>query len=180
MPIKVPALVIYNTHPDFFWLTNYLETILSCYLWKPMTSATVANAYRRLLDRYASETGTDTGFVQFQAHDFSFRGMSGPEDAALSGAGHLLLVRWHRYGGGHRPDLSDYYGGDAEKELIGCSVPATEHSVMCMGTCEAEIDTFRRLITQLYPKGIVSIVSDTWDFWKVITEYATRRSTRRS
>lgn len=171
VPIKVPALVIYNTHPDFFWLTNYLETILSCYLWKPMTSATVAHAYRKLLGRYADETGTDGGFVQFQAHDFSFRGMSGPEDAALSGAGHLCsFVGTDTVAA---IDLiEDYYGGDAEKELIGCSVPATEHSVLCMGTKEGEIDTFRRLITRLYPKGIVSIVSDTWDFWKVITEYA--------
>lgn len=171
VPIKVPVLVIYNTRPDFFWLTNYLETILSCYLWKPMTSATVARHYRTLLDRYAEETGADKGFVQFQAHDFSFRGMSGPEDAALSGAGHLCsFVGTDTVAA---IDLiEDYYGGDAEKELIGCSVPATEHSVMCMGTCEAEIDTFRRLILKLYPKGIVSIVSDTWDFWKVISEYA--------
>lgn len=171
VPIKVPPMVIYNTHPDFFWLTNYLETILSCYLWKAMTSATVSRHYRTLLDRFAEETGADKGFVQFQAHDFSFRGMSGPEDAALSGAAHLCsFVGTDTVAA---IDLiEDYYGGNAEKELIGCSVPATEHSVMCMGTHEAEIDTFRRLITQIYPAGIVSIVSDTWDFWKVITEYA--------
>ena len=122
MPIKVPVLVIYNTHPDFFWLTNYLETILSCYLWKPMTSATVARHYRILLDRYAEETGADKGFVQFQAHDFSFRGMSGPEDAALSGAGHLCsFVGTDTVAA---IDLiEDYYNGDAEKELIGCSRP---------------------------------------------------------
>jgi nicotinamide phosphoribosyltransferase len=40
-----------------------------------------------------------------------------------------------------------------------------------MGEKESEINTFRRLITELYPNGIVSIVSDTWDFWKVMTEY---------
>jgi len=40
-----------------------------------------------------------------------------------------------------------------------------------MGTQESEIETFKRLITQTYPTGIVSIVSDTWDFWKVITKY---------
>jgi len=43
---------------------------------------------------------------------------------------------------------------------------------MCMGTKDDEIETFRRLINELYPSGIVSIVSDTWDFWKVITEFA--------
>ena len=27
------------------------------------------------------------------------------------------------------------------------------------------------MILEVYPKGIVSIVSDTWDLWKVLTEY---------
>lgn len=36
---------------------------------------------------------------------------------------------------------------------------------------EDELETFRRLITEIYPTGFVSIVSDTWDFWKVMTEY---------
>ena len=54
----------------------------------------------------------------------------------------------------------DFY--DATK-VVGVSVPATEHSVMCMGTKESEIETFRRLISDLYPSGIVSIVSDSGD-----------------
>ena len=62
-----------------------------------------------------------------------------------------------------------YYKADSDKELIGGSVPATEHSVMCMGTKDNEIATFERLIVDLYPNGIVSIVSDTWDLWDVMT-----------
>ena len=54
-------------------------------------------------------------------------------------------------------------------EPIGMSVPATEHSVMCMGTEDGEYETYRRLITETYPTGIVSIVSDTWDFWNTVT-----------
>lgn len=170
VPVGVPVLVMYNTHPDFFWLTNYLETILSSYLWKPITSATVAWAYRKLLGRYALETAGDLKFVSYQGHDFSFRGMSGPEDAALSGAGHLCSF----VGTDTVPAINlveEHYGADAEWEVIGCSVPATEHSVMSMGSQEGELQTFRRLITELYPSGVVSIVSDTWDFWRVVTEY---------
>jgi nicotinamide phosphoribosyltransferase len=88
----------------------------------------------------------------------------------MSGAGHLLSFT----GTDSIPAidfLEMYYNADSDKELIGGSVPATEHSVMCMGEKESEIKTFRRLITELYPNGIVSIVSDTWDFWKVMTEY---------
>lgn len=51
-------------------------------------------------------------------------------------------------------------GTDADKELIGGSVAATEHSVMCSGSKDGELETFRRLITEVYPDGIVSIVSD--------------------
>ena len=42
---------------------------------------------------------------------------------------------------------------------------------MCMGTENSELETFKRLICELYPSGVVSIVFDTWDFWRVITEF---------
>lgn len=67
--------------------------------------------------------------------------------------------------------MQEYYGADVDKEIVGVSVSATEHSVMCSGTKEAEFDTYKRLISEVYPDGIVSIVSDTWDFWQVITDY---------
>lgn len=171
VPVKCPVLVLWNTHPDFFWLTNYIETIMSSYLWQPITSATTAYHYRLLLDKFAKETGADPAFVDFQAHDFSFRGMPGPEAAAMSGSGHLTSF----VGTDTIPAIDlveDYYNANSDKELVGASVPATEHSVMCLGQKESELETFRRLIEDVYPKGIVSIVSDTWDFWKVITEYA--------
>jgi len=166
----VPLFTVCNTHPDFFWLVNYIESVMSAYLWKPCVSATTANWYKNTLTKYALETGSPVDFVNFQGHDFSFRGMSGLVDAKISGAAHLLSF----YGTdtvGSIDLLEDYYGANSDKELIGTSVPATEHSVMCMGTKDAEIETFRRLIKDLYPSGIVSIVSDTWDFWKVVTEY---------
>jgi nicotinamide phosphoribosyltransferase len=171
VPMRVPIFTIKNTLPEFFWLTNMLETLLSAVLWKPSTSATTAFEYLRVFTRYAKETvGDDLGFIPWQGHDFSFRGMSGIEDAVMSGAGHLLSFS----GSDTIPAidfLERYYNADCEKELIGGSVPATEHSVMCMGTQDGEIKTFERLITDIYPGGIVSIVSDTWDFWQVITEF---------
>lgn len=168
--MKVPVFTIRNTLPEFFWLTNYLETVMSCDLWKPTTTATIAYEYRKILEHYAEETGADKEGIGIQAHDFSMRGMSGRKDAAISGMGHLLSF----VGTDSVPAIDAceyYYLANSDKELIGCSVPATEHSVMCMGTKDGEIETFRRLITETYPEGIVSIVSDTWDFWKVVTEY---------
>lgn len=170
IPMRVPCMIFWNTKNEFYWLTNYLETILSCIVWGGCTSATIAHEYKKLLNFYADKTVGNRDFVPFQGHDFSFRGMFGLEAACISGAGHLLSF----VGSDTVPAidfLEKYYGADCEKELIGCSVPATEHSVMCMGSEECEFLTFNRLINTVYPKGIVSIVSDSWDFWRVITEY---------
>lgn len=166
--LRVPALVITNTVDEFFWLPNYFETILSNILWKPCTSATTAQRYREIFVKYAKEAGeTDLSFVDWQGHDFSMRGMSGREDAILSGMGHLLSFS----GTDTLPAIvaaNRYYGAPY---TVGGSVAATEHSVMCAAGKEDELETFRRLIEDVYPTGVVSIVSDTWDLWKVLTEY---------
>jgi nicotinamide phosphoribosyltransferase len=169
VPVNVPVLTIINTKPEFFWLTNMLETLMSNIIWKGTTSATTAFQYRRCFERYAKETGSSRDFIKWQGHDFSFRGMSGLEDALVSGGAHLLSFT----GTDTIPAidfLEQYYNANSDRELVGGSVPATEHSVMCMGLPEHEIDTFKRLINDIYPTGILSVVSDTWDFWKVIDE----------
>lgn len=165
-PIGVPMLTVTNTHPEFAWLVNYLETLLSCMLWQPITSATIAHEYKKVLDKFALKTTGSTEGVQWQGHDFSMRGMSSVETAILSGMGHLLSFT----GTDTIPAIYQLEDSYFAEGLIGASVPATEHSIMCMGTKEAEIDTFRRLL-DLYPTGILSVVSDTWDLWEVLTNY---------
>ena len=170
-PIGCPMLTIINTKPEFFWVTNFLETVMSCELWLPMTSATVAHLYKKELKRHAEKTGFVD--IDFLCHDFSMRGMAGVEASILSGMGHLVSF----CGSETIPAIEaveKYYFSDAEREIIAGTIPATEHSVMCAGGMEDEYKTFERLITEVYPSGFVSIVSDTWDFWKVITEYLPR------
>lgn len=170
-PLNVPQMVVTNTRPEFYWLPNYLETILSCILWKPSTSATKALRYRRIFEKYAKQSGEeDLSFVDWQGHDFSMRGMSGVEDAILSGMGHLTCFS----GTDSVPAIlaaKKYYGAEL---TVGGSVPATEHSVMSAGGKADEFGTFKRLITETYPTGILSIVSDTWDLWKVLTDFIPR------
>mgnify|MGYP002266592072 CR=1 FL=1 len=170
VPIRVAMFTMKNTKPDFFWLTNFLETIMSCIMWMPCTSATTAFQYRKILNKYVNMTGGAADMVQWQGHDFSFRGMAGMEAAMMSGAAHLLSFT----GSDTIPAidfLEKYYNADSDKELVGGSVAATEHSVMCMGTEDGDINTFKRLIKEVYPAGIVSIVSDTWDYWEVMTSF---------
>jgi nicotinamide phosphoribosyltransferase len=167
VPIKVPVLTIYNTHPDFYWVTNYLETILSNLLWKPMTSATIAHQYRKVLTKWQEKTDAEKSwFIDWQGHDFSMRGMDSVEAVISSGVAHLTSFM----GSDSLPAIygaRKYYG--AEGPVAG-SVNATEHSVMCAGGKEDEVETFRRLL-ETYPTGILSVVSDTWDLWKVCTEH---------
>jgi nicotinamide phosphoribosyltransferase len=166
-PIKVPVLTIYNTHPDFYWVTNYLETILSNLLWKPMTSATIARQYRKVLTEWMLKTDkSNHQFIDWQGHDFSMRGMDSVEAVISSGLGHLTSF----WGTDSLPTIygaRKYYGAEG---FFCASVPATEHSVMCAGGKEDEVETFRRLL-KTYPTGILSVVSDTWDLWKVCTEH---------
>lgn len=166
--LRVPMFVMYNTDPRFYWITNALETIISTTVWGPCTSATTALIYRKIFNEWANKTNPEMiEFVPFQGHDFSFRGHFGKEAACMSGAGHLLAFA----GTDTVPAidfLEEYYKANSDEELVGGSVSATEHSVMCMGGVEDEVGTFKRLITELYPEGIISIVSDTWDFWNVV------------
>lgn len=168
VPIGVPMFSIENTVPEFFWFTNYIETLMSASIWQGMTSATIAFEYRKLLGEYAKKTVGNTEFVPFQGHDFSMRGMSSLASASISGAGHALSF----VGSDTIPALfflEKYYNANCEKELVITSIPATEHSVMC-AYGQDEISAYRHLITEVYPNGFVSIVSDTWDLWKVLDE----------
>lgn len=165
---RIPIMTIYNTKPDFFWVTNFLETLISSLIWKPVHSASLAFAFKKILTKGAKETDANSlDFVNFQAHDFSFRGMQHPESAVSSGMGFLTSFS----GSDSIPCLkamSHYYNS----ENVAFSVPASEHSVMTAYGKENEIDGFRRILKQ-FPTGIVSVVSDSFDLWKVVTEYVT-------
>lgn len=172
--LRVPMFVVWNTDVRFFWMTNAIETILSTTIWGTCTSATTALMYRKIFEQWAKKTNPEMlGFVPFQGHDFSFRGHFGREAATISGAAHLTSF----VGTDTIPAidfLEQYYNANSDKELVGCSVAASEHSVACMGSTYEEDGTaddfayFERMITEVYPKGIVSLVSDTFDFWGVV------------
>ena len=175
-PIKCPCVTIQNTLPEFLWITNFIETLFSMEVWKPMTSATIAKEYRKIMDKWAEKTCDDNSHVDFQGHDFSMRGMSGLDSAMTSGAAHLTSFK----GTDTIPAicyLEQYYNVNVEKELVGTSIPATEHSIMefnSYGKENDEYDAFKRMITEVHPKGFVSIVSDTWNLWHVLTDTVPR------
>lgn len=190
--MKVPTMLFNNTHPDFGWLVNYIEPTLSNSNWKSSLNATIAYEYRRVFEHFAELTGTPKAAIQWQGHDFSSRGMSGPEDAARSGSAHLLsftgtdVVSAIDY-------LEDYYNADSDYELIGGSVPATEHSISSSnilfhvralrqempGMTEdqylllGEVRFLLDYITRIVPTGFASYVADTYDYWALLMHVLT-------
>ncbi|OOF71462.1 nicotinate phosphoribosyltransferase [Rodentibacter caecimuris] len=157
--IQMPMMTIENTHTDFAWLTNYLETLINMSMWQPIISASVARQCRFVLMNFAEQTCENHDHIPFQLHDFSMRGMSSLESAELSGSGHLTCF----IGTDTIPAIlfvERYYGSS---QLIGTSIPASEHSVMSAHGTD-ELPTFRYLMAQ-YPDSMLSIVADTTDFW---------------
>lgn len=165
--IKTPMIEITNTHEDFAWLVNYLETFMSCNIWQPMTSATIAYRYREIIEKYFNLT-VDNGDIKKACGDFSMRGFSSVESAEISGAAHLLsfvataTIPTINF-------LEEYYNCNIDEEIVGLGTPSTEHSVMC-SYGEDEFIAYKRLITEIFPSGVLSIVSDTYDYWNVITD----------
>lgn len=166
VPINVPTLVIYNTHPRFFWVPGMLEDFISAHLWPLSTAATTANQYFHLFKHYAHFTDpSNIDFVEYQGHDFSLRGLMGHSAAIMCGLPHLQFFK----GSDNIPAIRTYRALYTQHR--GESVPATEHSVMCAHGKENEFAFYNELITEIYPTGCISIVSDTWDLWNVVTNY---------
>jgi nicotinic acid phosphoribosyltransferase len=185
---NVPHMTFINTVDGFAWLTLYLETIISSLAWKPSTSATIALQYRRNLVNWVMKTDPSSAFlIPFLCHDFSARGLS-PWDMLSSGLGHASSFR-----GSDTIVVipaARYFYGESENEVCINSVNASEHSCSCtvifanaakytqveeqFNEIEkrslGEQDMISYFMDQ-FPKGILSIVSDTFDLWKLITEY---------
>ncbi len=167
VPIRVPFFTITNTVDHAYWLVNFLETIISTTLWQPCTSATLAYEFFKLAKKEEFETTGGNSFSQWGLHDFSLRGLSSLESGCLSGAAHLAVGITGTDTIPAIQFLEHYYNTRVEKELVGASVPASEHSIMCLGYKEGEKETFERLLNS-YPNGILSVVSDTWSLPNVI------------
>lgn len=170
--IKTPMFEVTNTVKGFGWLVNYLETYMSVNIWHPMTTATIAYEYRKIVNYYFDKT-VDGGVRASACGDFSMRGMTSPECAMKASAGHLTsftgtatisAIKWLEY----------YYNCDSRKEVVGKGVPSTEHSVMSSYGRDGEFECYRHLIEDVFTSGLLSMVSDTYDYWNVITNYLPR------
>lgn len=163
VPESNVLITVENTDPDAYWLTNWLETLL-VQIWYPCTVATQSRAMKQVILKYLRETG-DPELIGFKLHDFGFRGVTCPEQAAIGGAAHLV----------------NFQGTDTVPALIlarsiyGCpmagfSIPAAEHSTITSWGESHEVDAMRNMLLQ-YPTGLVACVSDSFDIYRACSEY---------
>jgi len=167
--LRVPTFTVRSTRgAPTSWVAAYIESQLSSEVWKTPTNATTAYEFRRMLTQFCDKTGGIANFIRWQGHNFAFRGMSGVFDGSMD-IGHSAC-----FTGTDSISTLDYlewaYMADASMEMLGGSVPATEHGVVTQNGPEGEVDFVKRLITELYPRGIVSHVNDSYDFWWMATE----------
>ncbi len=186
VPMGVTPITWRESLPAFAWLPGYLESAISTEVWGTTTVSTVAFEYKRLFTHYAKLTGSDVGFVNFQSHDFSYRSLKGILDGAHRQIAHLFSSVGTDTCAAIE-HVSKYYAPKDTNHQIGSTVAATQHSIASLNiqwelskisaTLDqntklllAECAFLKRLITEVYPTGIVSYVADTYDHFGLLTE----------
>jgi nicotinamide phosphoribosyltransferase len=162
VPTHVPCVTICNTDPRFFWITSFLETALLRAVWYPSTVATISYNAKKIISKYLKETCDDpdwkTSILPFRLHDFGSRGVSSEESAALGGLGHLVNFM----GTDTMSALiaaMEFYNA---KDVVGYSIPASEHSTITSWGEQHESDAYQNMITQ-FGSGLYAVVSDSYD-----------------
>lgn len=171
VPMHVPMFGITNTHSDFAWLPQSLESLISAEMWHPMLAATVGYTYRQIVNKYYAETCDDNIPRAKALGAFDFRGEECLQSATKAGAGWLLSFL-NTATVPSIPYLEKNYNCDCTKEPVGFGSPSTEHSVMCSNFAVDgdEITLLRKLLTEIYPNTSFSAVLDSYDYWNVIDD----------
>lgn len=169
VPMHCPMFGIRNTHPDFAWLPQSLESLISAEMWHPMLAATVGYTYRKIVNEYYNLTCDDDVPRARALGAFDFRGEECLESAVKAGAGWCLSFL-NTATVPTIPYLEQMYNCDCTKEPVAFGSPSTEHSVMCSNFAVDgdEITLLRRLLTEIYPNTSFSAVLDSYDYWNVI------------
>jgi len=169
VPMHVPMFGITNTNPDFAWLPQSLESLISAESWHPMLAATVGYTYRQIVNRYYEKTCDDNIEKARALGAFDFRGEECTESAIKAGAGWCLSFL-NTATVPTIPYLEQNYNCDCTKEPVAFGSPSTEHSVMCSNYAVDgdEATLIRRLLTEIYPNTSFSAVLDSYDYWNII------------
>lgn len=169
VPVHVPMFGITNTHPDFAWLPQALESLISAEMWYPQITATVGKTYREIVNKYYDITCEDNVSRERALGAFDFRGDMCVDAALKAGAGWCMsFVNTATVP--VIPYLEEMFNADCTKEEVAFGAVSTEHFVMCSNyAVDGDEETFlRKMLTELYPDTSFSCVLDSYDYWNVI------------
>jgi nicotinamide phosphoribosyltransferase len=168
--IGCPMIELSTTHESFPWIGEFIESMISSYIWKPMIDANVAHWYRNIVDKYYDDTVEDSIPRNTAMSEFGFRGADSPESGIHSGAAWLTSFKSTATCGAIK-FIERYYNGSLKGRNIGGGLRSTEHSIMCSSAAlDGDEETFiKNLLTKLAPSGGISMVSDSYDYWNVVT-----------
>lgn len=167
--VHVPMFGITNTHPDFAWLPQALESLISAEMWYPQITATVGKTYREIVNKYYDITCEDNVSRERALGAFDFRGDMCVDAALKAGAGWCMsFVNTATVP--VIPYLEEMFNADCTKEEVAFGAVSTEHFVMCSNyAVDGDEETFlRKMLTELYPDTSFSCVLDSYDYWNVI------------
>ncbi len=171
VPTHNVLMTVRNTCARCFWLTNFLESLLEK-VWYPTTVATLGQAMKGSIRRYLSRSGESESLAESMLHDFGYRSASSEESAAIGGAAHLVPFRTSETLIANfllRAHYAEEPAG-SQNWIPSTSVVASEHSTMTAWGRDHELDAYRNMLEQ-YPRGIVSIVSDSFDVYRAAREF---------
>lgn len=169
MPTHNVQVQVVNTDPRLWWLTSYLETALLRGVWYPSTVATKSRKMKKFI-KAALEKTSDVPVeaqINFKLHDFGARGASSSETAVLGGMAHLV-----NFMGTDTAEalvgVMEYYNTD---EVVGFSIPASEHSTITSWGRENEVKAFENMIDKFAGEGkLYACVSDSFDIYKACSD----------
>lgn len=167
MPTHNVQVQVVNTDPRLWWLTSYLETALLRGVWYPSTVATKSRKFKKMI-KAALERTSDVPVeaqINFKLHDFGARGASSSETAILGGMAHLV-----NFMGTDTAEalvgVMEYYNTD---EVVGFSIPASEHSTITSWGRENEVKAFENMIDQFAGPGkLYACVSDSFNIFEAV------------
>jgi nicotinamide phosphoribosyltransferase len=156
-----PILTIENTDPNCAWLVGWLETLLMK-IWYPITIASKSYHVKKMLKEYWDKTSDNPEGVDFAFHNFGDRGSSSVESAAIGGVAHLTQFK----GTDNFNCLTlakEFY-----PDLMGYSIPATEHSTVTSWGRENEFEMIENYLETYKNSPIIACVLDSYNIYKAV------------
>lgn len=162
VPLKTVLMTIESTDKTVPWIAGWLETLLMK-VWYSTNISSKSYNVKQMLSKYGSPE-----WVAFSYHNFSDRGCSSVESAAICGYAHLTQFM----GTDNFNSLKlckDVYGAD----IAGFSVFASEHSTCTSnanGSTKEEINWVIRMLKEHPDAPIMSFVADSYDVYNFTNE----------